>query len=157
LRAVEDIRALNRVERLGIFGFSAGGHLSAITLTDAEANLDFGILAYPVISMEDGAAHSGSKGNLLGSSPGDALENAMSAHTRVTFETPPVFLFHTANDDAVPVQNSLLFATAMAEHGLPFGLLILPEGAHGVGLALDHPTASWTHALERWLRTVAAV
>jgi len=157
LRAIEEIRALNRVDHLGIFGFSAGGHLSAITLTDAEANLDFGVLAYPVISMEDGAAHSGSKHNLLGPSPDDALENAMSAHTRVTFETPPVFLFHTANDDAVPVQNSLLFATAMAEHGLSFELLVLPEGAHGVGLALDHPTASWTGELERWLRTVAAV
>jgi len=157
LRAIEDIRALNRVEKLGIFGFSAGGHLSAITLTDAEASLDFGILAYPVISMEEGATHSGSKFNLLGPSPSDALENAMSAHTRVTFETPLVFLFHTANDDAVPVQNSLLFASAMAEYGLPFELLILPEGAHGVGLALEHPTASWTHELEYWLLNIAAV
>jgi len=155
LHAVEEIRALNRVRKLGIWGFSAGGHLSAVTLTDPQANLDFGILCYAVISMEDGAAHSGSKFNLLGPSPDKQLENAMSAHTRVTFETPPTFLFHTANDSAVPVQNSLLFATAMAAHGLSFELLVLPEGEHGVGLALEHPTASWTGELERWLARIA--
>ena len=151
LGAIGQIRALNRVEKLGIFGFSAGGHLSAVTATNPEANLDFAVLAYAVISMEEGATHGGSRGNLLGEHPDENLVRELSAHLRVGFETPPTFLFHTANDGAVPVQNSLLFASALAEHGVPFELLILPDGPHGIGLPLDNPQLNWSGELERWL------
>lgn len=151
LEAIGQIRALNRVERLGIWGFSAGGHLSAVTATNPEANLDFAILAYPVISMEQGSTHGGSRRNLLGEHPDPQLERELSAHLRVGFHTPPTFLFHTANDAAVPVCNSLMFASALAEHGVAFELLVLPDGPHGIGLPLDNPKLNWAGELERWL------
>ena len=80
------------------------------------------------------------------------LQQQMSPHRAVGPRTPPVFLFHTANDPAVPVQNALLFAGAMARQARPFQLLVLPDGRHGVSLALDDPKLSWTGELERWLR-----
>ncbi|KAK7755872.1 hypothetical protein SLS62_002159 [Diatrype stigma] len=80
------------------------------------------------------------------------LQRRMSPHRAVGPRTPPVFIFHTANDPAVPVQNALLFAGAMARHARPFQLLVLPDGPHGVSLALDDPKLSWTNELDRWLR-----
>jgi acetyl esterase/lipase len=127
--------------------------LSAITATNAEAHLDFAILAYPVISMEPGTTHLGSLHNLLGHDAGVDLRKSMSAETRVTQHTPPIFLFHTGNDGAVPVQNALLFASALANHGCAFEILVLPDGPHGIGLALDDPKLTWTGELERWLAT----
>ena len=153
LEAIGQIRALNRVDTLGIFGFSAGGHLSAVTATTTEAGLDFAVLAYAVISMEERATHGGSKLNLLGNAPDAHLVFEMSAHNRVRFDSPPTFLFHTANDDAVPVQNSLLFASALAQHGVPFKLLVLPDGPHGIGLPLGDPKLDWSSELARWLKT----
>lgn len=152
LDAIKQIRAQNRVGKLGIWGFSAGGHLSAVTVTTPEAKLDFGILAYPVIAMEPGVAHMGSRHNLIGDNPDPALQKSMSAQYRVSLETPPVFLVHTANDPVVPVQNSLLFAMEMANHKRPFELLILPDGPHGIGLALNDAKLTWTGELERWLK-----
>lgn len=153
--AVRRIRAEGRVARLGIWGWSAGGHLSAVTATDPAVDLDFAVLAYPVISMEPATTHAGSLHNLLGpeGAADDTLRGSMCAETRVTGRTPPVFLFHTANDGSVPVQNSLLFATAMAAHGRVFQLLVLPDGPHGIGLALDDPKLTWTGQLERWIKT----
>jgi acetyl esterase/lipase len=153
LEAVRQIRAEGRVVKLGIWGWSAGGHLSAITATDATAGLDFAILAYPVISMVPGTTHLGSLHNLLGHDAAEDLCSSMCAERRVTKHTPPAFLFHTGNDDAVPVQNSLLFASAMAAHGCPFEILVLPDGPHGVGMALDDPKLTWTGELDRWMRT----
>ena len=80
------------------------------------------------------------------------LQRRMSPHRAVGPRTPPVFIFHTANDPAVPVQNALLFAGAMARHARPFQLLVLPDGPHGISLAIDDPKLSWTCELERWLR-----
>lgn len=153
LDAVRQIRGQDRVVKLGIWGWSAGGHLSAVTVTDAEAHLDFGILAYPVISMEPGTTHMGSLNNLLGPDAGADLRSSMCAETRVSRHTPPIFLFHTSNDDAVPVQNALLFASAMARHGCAFEIMVLPDGPHGIGLALDDPKLTWTGELDRWIRT----
>ncbi|PSN71051.1 endo-1,4-beta-xylanase B [Corynespora cassiicola Philippines] len=152
LEAVKQIRALNKVSKLGIWGFSAGGHLSAVTVTNSEADLDFAILSYPVITMDPTYTHAGSRTNLIGNNPSPELQYNMSAENRVTNSTPPVFLFHTANDPAVPVQNTLLFANAMASHGRPFQTLILPDGRHGLGLALSDPVRSWTTELDRWLK-----
>ncbi|RYP16155.1 hypothetical protein DL765_005292 [Monosporascus sp. GIB2] len=160
--AVRQVRACNRVTRLGIWGFSAGAHLAAMTLTRADdvgALLDFAVLAYPVVSMSsednDGdivVAHLGSRRNLLGDGASPELQHQMSPHYAVGSRTPPVFIFHTANDPAVPVQNALLFAGAMARHARPFQLLVLPDGSHGLSLALDDPKLSWTGELERWLK-----
>ncbi|KAF1952178.1 endo-1,4-beta-xylanase B [Byssothecium circinans] len=152
LEAIKQIRAQNVVKKLGIWGFSAGGHLSATTVTNPEAGLDFGILAYPVITMDPKFTHNGSRTNLIGSSPSPELQYQLSAENRVTNSTPPVFLFHTANDNVVPIQNTLLFANAMATHGRPFDTLILPDGKHGLGLALADPVRSWTTELDRWLK-----
>lgn len=153
LDAVRQIRHGGRVQKLGIWGWSAGGHLSAITATNAEAHLDFAILAYPVISMDPEVTHLGSLHNLLGHDAEPELRESMSAETRVTKHTPPVFLFHTGNDGAVPVQNALLFVSALAKHGCAFEILVLPDGPHGIGLALDDPKLTWTGELDRWLRT----
>ncbi len=157
MEAIRQIRATNRVGKLGIWGFSAGGHLAATTLTNpathlAPTKLDFGILAYPVISMEIGTTHGGSRHNLLGNLPDPALEKALSAQNRVSLDTPPTFLFHTANDGAVPVRNALLFADALAAHKIPFELHIYENGHHGVGLATGNPILStWRARLEDWL------
>lgn len=157
LQALRSIRVQNRVVKLGIWGFSAGGHLAATTAThsathEAAAKLDFAILAYPVISMQPGATHGGSRANLIGEKPDAALETALSAQNGVSAQTPPTFLFHTANDGAVPVQNALLFANALAAHGVPFELHVYEQGAHGVGLAPDDAILStWSARLEDWL------
>lgn len=152
LEAVKKIRAENRVAKLGIWGWSAGGHLSAITATTPEAVLDFAILSYPVISMEYPVTHSGSRNNLLGDDASPELVHDMSAQNRVSKATPPTFVFHTANDGAVPVENSLLFAMAMARNQRPFKLFVLPDGPHGIGMAFDDPKLTWTAELDRWLK-----
>lgn len=151
LEAVRQIRESNKVDKLGIWGFSAGGHLAAVTATDHDADLDFAILAYPVISMVPGITHPGSRHNLIGDNATADIEHSMSAETRVDEKTPPTFLFHTANDGTVPVQNTLGFTGALAKYKVPFEVLILPDGPHGIGLALDNERLTWTGELERWL------
>ncbi|KAJ4360751.1 uncharacterized protein N0V89_001318 [Didymosphaeria variabile] len=152
LEAVKQIRAKDIVSKLGIWGFSAGGHLAATTVTNTSADLDFGILAYPVITLDPKYTHNGSRTNLVGSNPSPELQHLLSAENRVTNSTPPVFLFHTANDGSVPIQNTYLFANAMASHKRPTQLLVLPDGGHGLGLALSDPVRTWTGELERFLR-----
>ncbi|KAK1993952.1 endo-1,4-beta-xylanase B [Colletotrichum falcatum] len=152
LDALSYIRGQNRTTKLGIWGFSAGGHLAAVTLTDPDTRLDFGILAYPVITLEGNYTHVGSRNNLIGADASPALEHELSAQNRVSATTPPTFLFQTADDDTVPVQNSLLFANAMVAHSRPVQALILPDGPHGLGLALDDPKRNWTPELERFLK-----
>ena len=152
LEAVQQIRANNTVSKLGIWGFSAGGHLAATTVTNSSAKLDFGILAYPVITMDPKYTHKGSRTNLIGANASSELQFEMSAENRVSNSTPPVFLFHTADDKSVPIQNSLMFANAMASHARPFQALILPDGSHGLGLALSDPVRSWTNELERFMK-----
>ncbi|KAJ4304725.1 hypothetical protein N0V90_000252 [Kalmusia sp. IMI 367209] len=152
LQAVQQIRALNSVMKLGIWGFSAGGHLAATTVTNSSADLDFAILAYPVITLDPKYTHKGSRTNLIGSDPSPELQWKLSAENRVSNSTPPVFLFHTANDGSVPIQNSLLFANAMASHGRLFQTLILPNGGHGLGLALSDPVRTWTGEVERFMK-----
>ncbi|KAK8050922.1 endo-1-4-beta-xylanase B [Apiospora rasikravindrae] len=179
VEAVEHIRASGRVSTLGVWGFSAGGHLAAITATttttttgskttngtkagatEEEAGsekeslssiVDFAILTYPVITMHPDAMHEGSLRNLIGLDAAEDVRLGMCAETRVGAHTPPVFLFHTSNDPIVPVQNTLLFAGAMARHRRPFRLVILPDGPHGIGLAINDEERSWTGELERWI------
>ncbi|GKT41616.1 endo-1,4-beta-xylanase B [Colletotrichum spaethianum] len=152
LNALDYIRKQNRTTKLGIWGFSAGGHLSAVTLTNPAARLDFGILAYPVITLEGNYTHIGSRNNLIGPNATAEMQHKLSAQNLVSATTPPTFLFHTFNDGTVPVQNTLLFVEAMAAYKRPTQVLILPDGSHGLGLALNDPKRSWTPELARFLQ-----
>ncbi len=145
-------------DKVGILGFSAGGHLTASAAVhgakaaDPLCRPDLAVLVYPVISMQLGVTHLGSRENLLGKNPSPELVELMSCEKQVTTATPPCFLFHTADDEAVPVQNSLAMAAALAENRVPFELLVLQTGHHGVGLATGDPVLSqWTGVCAKWL------
>jgi acetyl esterase/lipase len=134
-------------KRIGIIGSSAGGHLAATLLTHFDAGdtnapdvvdrqssrPDLGILCYAVITMGE-FTHQGSKNNLLGTNPPPALVDELSNERRVTKETPPCFIWHTFEDKAVPLENSLQFAAALRQAGVPFDLHIYQKGGHGMGL-----------------------
>jgi len=155
--------------RIGVMGFSAGGHLASTAATLFEpgrdhdtdpverqsSRPDLAILAYPVISLDDEFTHVGSRENLLGDRADDpALRDRLSTHRRVTSGTPPTFLFHTDEDSAVPVENSLAFYAALRRAGVPAELHVYAFGPHGVGLGSGDPTLStWKERLFDWLRS----
>jgi len=168
VRARADEWKLN-AKRIGIMGSSAGGHLASTLLTHFDAGKpdasdpidrvssrpDLGILCYPVVTMGD-LAHSGSKRRLLGENPSPELVRELSNELQVTKETPPCFLFHTFEDKAVPLENSMNFAAALRKAGVPFELHTYEHGVHGVGLGTKiygeggrHP---WTVECARWLK-----
>ncbi|MCB1123083.1 MAG: alpha/beta hydrolase [Verrucomicrobiae bacterium] len=139
--------------KVGIMGSSAGGHLTAHTVTayvDYAKDLrpDFGILCYPVIEMDGAFTHAGSRRNLLGDDPTRELRRSVSPELRVNADTPPCFIWHTADDPVVPVENSMLFAMALQRHGIPFELHVYPHGRHGLGLKSNF---GWEDSLVRWL------
>jgi acetyl esterase/lipase len=153
--------------RIGIMGFSAGGHLamSASTMFDAgnprasdsidraASRPDFAVLGYPVITMTEAWTHQGSKQNLLGDNPDAGLARRLSGERAVTKETPPTFIFHTNEDPAVPAENSLHYMLALRQAGVPVELHVFEKGPHGVGLANDSPSLSpWSALLATWLR-----
>ncbi|BCS18268.1 alpha/beta hydrolase [Aspergillus puulaauensis] len=140
-----------KVDKLGIWGYSAGGHLAAVTVTNPDAGLDFGILAYPVISMDLAITHNGSRTNLLGENPPRKLVEKMSAENRVTETTPPIFVYHSADDATVPVENTLRFVGALTAKQRPFQVLVIPDGEHGIGLAMDDPQRNWAPELDRFM------
>jgi acetyl esterase/lipase len=154
-------------DRIGIWGFSAGGHLASTAATHFDAGdpnaadpveragcrPDFLILAYPVISFTTPYVHKGSLRNLLGENPEAALLESLSNEKQVTPQTPPAFLFHTTEDKGVPPENSILFYLALRRAGVPAELHIYERGRHGVGLAPNDPVlSSWPARLADWLR-----
>ncbi|MBA3482721.1 MAG: alpha/beta hydrolase, partial [Pirellulales bacterium] len=156
--------------RVGILGFSAGGHLasSAATMFDAgdakaadqiarqSSRPDFAVLVYPVISMTPGITHDRSRKNLLGENPSEELTRQWSTDARVGDQTPPTFLVHASDDKGVRVKNSLLFYEALIAHGVPAELHLYEAGGHGFGLFLGkRPADAWPNALESWLRARA--
>ena len=148
-----------RPDRIGVWGFSAGGHLASTAATHFESKdgvssrPDFAILAYPVITMKDPYAHKGSRRNLLGDNPDPALVALMSNEAQVTAQTPPSFIFFTSDDSAVPVENGVMFYQALHQAGVPAEMHIFATGRHGVGLAPNDPDLSWwPRLLEEWLR-----
>ena len=154
-------------DRIGMMGFSAGGHLTATAGTHFDSGKadasdpidrvscrpDFLILAYPVISFDPAIAHGGSVRNLLGENPDPKLIEDLSNDLRVTPETPPTFLFHTNADTGVVAENSVRFYLALRRNKVPAELHIFENGPHGVGLALGDPALSeWPVLLTNWLR-----
>jgi acetyl esterase/lipase len=153
--------------RVGVWGFSAGGHLASTAATHFDAGQpeagdpidrescrpDFAILAYPVITMDGRSTHAGSRRNLLGPNPEPALAEQMSNDLQVTEQTPPTFLFHTDEDKGVPVMNSILFFQALKKHNIPAELHVYERGKHGVGLATNDPVlGTWPDRLEAWMK-----
>jgi len=173
-RAVRTVRARAGVwkldpKRIGIMGSSAGGHLASTLVTHFDAGKpdaadpierassrpDAGILCYPVITMGK-FTHQGSKRNLLGDDPAPELVRELSNELQVTKDTPPCFIWHTYEDAGVPVENSLQFADALRQAGVPFDLHIYQRGPHGLGLGprdwnpeKRHP---WTRDCAFWLQ-----
>jgi acetyl esterase/lipase len=154
-------------DHVGMWGFSAGGHLTATAGThfdtgnaDASDGIekkgsrpDFLILAYPVITLADPSAHSGSRKFLLGDTPDPVLVQSLSAETQVTSQTPPTFLFSTTEDKTVPIANSVIFYEALVKAGVPAEMHIFQHGAHGAGLAATNPQLSvWPDLLIKWMR-----
>jgi len=152
--------------RIGILGFSAGGHLASSAATHfddgdpvsgdpverASSRPDFAVLCYPVITLSTVATHSGSRRHLLGEEPDPALVWKMSSELQVTPRTPPTFLFHTDDDPVVPVMNSVLFFEALKKAGVPAEMHLFAHGRHGVGLAPENPVLSqWPGLCAQWM------
>jgi len=152
-------------QRVAIMGFSAGGHLAATVATQPglyvapeddladryAARPDRVILGYPVISLVE-EYHAGSAANLLGENASEEARRALSNEFHVTQDSPPAFLFHTADDPSVPVSNSIRYAQACLARGVPVELHVYRSGRHGVGLAADIPALrSWPGLLLDWL------
>jgi acetyl esterase/lipase len=152
--------------RIGIMGFSAGGHLASSVATHfdrmADPNEtdttsvrpDFAILIYPVISFSDELTHMGSRNNLIGTDPGEADILYWSNEKQVGPDSPPAFLVHAGDDEAVPVGNSLAYYQACLEKGVPAEMHIYPAGGHGFGLYNTTTPDSWMDRLKNWLRTL---
>lgn len=155
-------------DRIGIWGFSAGGHLASTVGThfdggnpgapdpiDRESSRpDFMVLAYPVISFTTPYVHKGSMDSLLGDHPDPKLVRYLSTELQVTPQTPPTFLFCTDSDPTVPAENSVLFYLALRKNHVPAEMHIFAQGPHGVGLAQKDPALSiWPTLLAHWFRT----
>lgn len=161
-------------KKIGILGFSAGGHLASTAAThfdagksDAEDPIDrqscrpdFAVLVYPVIALSTPFGHSGSLKNLLGENPSKELIDTLSNEKQVTKETPPTFLAHTWADTGVPPENSLLFAAALRQAGVPCELHLFEKGVHGLGLGTgwkgriepDPSFQAWPKLCESWMK-----
>jgi acetyl esterase/lipase len=155
--------------KVGIMGFSAGGHLASTLSTqynhqidrpmDAidqlSARPDFSILVYPVITFVNPAIHSGSMKALLGENQTDELKKRFSAELNVTGETPPTFLVHAGDDIGVPAENSLLYYTALREKSVPVSLHVYPKGGHGFAFGMGKgPVENWRGVLLDWMKNL---
>ena len=153
-------------KRIGVWGFSAGGHLASTAGTHFDDGMadaadpidrvgcrpDILVLAYPVISMEPGVTHGGSRTNLIGKEPDAKMVEFYCNDKRVTAKTPPTFLFHTSADTAVLPENSIRFYQALLKNKVPAEMHIFEKGQHGVGLAPKDPVLSkWPDFLAAWL------
>jgi acetyl esterase/lipase len=154
-------------DRIGVIGFSAGGHLAATVSTQFDSGddqaqdlvdrvgsrPDFAILCYPVISLTEPWTHQGSKTNLLGDHPSADLAKSLSAEQSVTARTPPTFLFLTNADTVVPAENSVAYYLALRKAGVSAEMHIFENGPHGVGLATnDAALSEWPKLLMNWMR-----
>lgn len=146
--------------RIGIMGFSAGGHLASTASTHFEKAMidnkentslrpDFSLLVYPVISMTDSLGHSGSRNNLLGKMPSAEQIKLYSNEQQVTAQTPPAFLIHSADDKVVDVDNSIAYFEALRHNKIPAEMHIYPKGNHG--FVLNIPIDDWMSLCIKWM------
>ncbi len=153
--------------RIGVMGFSAGGHLASCADTlfnhqfykpvdnidKVSCRPDFAVLLYPVITMNNKYTHHGSRINLIGKNPSPLLVRLMSTDKQVNSQTPPTFLCLAANDKAVPPENSILFFLALKNHHIPAEMHIYEVGGHGFGMRnLHNNTATWPARCADWMR-----
>lgn len=149
-------------DKIGIIGFSAGGHLAASASTlfinevipnNEKTSLrpDFSILGYPVISMKEEITHTGSRNNLIGENPTEEMIKHFSNELNVTSETPPTFIFHATDDKTVAVENSLRYYDSCMRKGVPVNLHIFEKGGHGFAMKKKYLDEQWLFLLEKWL------
>lgn len=153
-------------QKIGIMGFSAGGHLASTLSTHHDGGdpskddpvdrvscrPDFSILVYPVISFTEEFAHSGSRKALIGENPGKKLVNYFSNELQVNEDTPPAILIHSDDDKGVPVENSIAYYKALRAHNIPSELHIYPYGGHGFSLAIGRGHLStWPDRVIEWI------
>ena len=150
-------------EKIGVLGYSAGGHLASTAGTHFQeseiqgdkvaSRPDFMILVYPVISMDETITHGGSRMNLLGRDPAEDLIESYSNELQVTKSTPPTFIVHSADDQVVPIENSLRMKRALQESSVPVELKVYETGGHGFGLVSQSiPASEWPLRCQEWLR-----
>ena len=149
--------------KIGIMGFSAGGHLASTAATHFDMQIiennsnislrpDFQILIYPVISMQDGLTHPGSRENLLGKSPTQELVNFYSNELQVNKNTPPAYITHAADDGLVDVDNSISYFENLRKSGVSVEMYIYPKGNHG--FVLRQPFEKWITPIVTWLEFI---
>jgi acetyl esterase/lipase len=149
-------------DKVGIMGFSAGGHLAATASTHFDKPVidnpgstslrpDFSMLIYPVISFSNSLTHAGSRENLIGKSPRPGQAVDYSNELQVTGKTPPAFLVHSADDDLVPVGNSIKYYEALQSHGIFSEMLLYPRGGHGYGMHNTSTNDNWMDRLKEWM------
>ncbi len=153
-------------DKVGVLGFSAGGHLASMLTTmhvAAEPNAKsapgrfssrpaFSILVYPVISLSESFRHKGSANNLLGADAPKEKQDSLSTQNRVTEQTPPTMLIHASDDKGVPVENSLVFYKALLQHNIPATMHIYDHGGHGFGMAPKDPVLNtWPALVVNWI------
>jgi acetyl esterase/lipase len=155
--------------KVGVIGFSAGGHLASTLSThfaekvydvkdNTSARPDFSLLIYPVISFDTTITHMGSRNNLIGLKPGEEQVKRFSNELQITAETPPAFLVHSSDDNAVPVMNSIGYYKGLQKNKIPVELHIFQKGGHGYGLSPNGGTeSSWPGLCIKWLKAMGLI
>lgn len=156
-------------DKIGIMGFSAGGHLASTagthydsgnanspdSIEQQSSRPDFMVLVYPVISMSKSIMHSGSRNRLIGEKPDSTMAKVYSNELQVNANTPTTFLIHATDDKAVPVENSLLFYQALKDNNVPAELHVFPKGGHGFGMGIGYGAVeAWMGLCVEWLRAL---
>ena len=150
-------------KKVGVMGFSAGGHLAASLSVKYKDQLienpkrisfrpDFSVLVYPVISFTDSLTHKGSRDNLIGSKPYESLIKRYSNELLVNKKTPPAFLVHAKDDEAVPVGNSIAYYNALQKYHIASTIRFYDKGGHGFGMFNKKETGDWMVDLEKWMK-----
>jgi acetyl esterase/lipase len=152
--------------KIGVIGFSAGGHLASTLSTHfaeevyevkdtVSARPDFSLLIYPVISFDSTFTHAGSRRNLIGAKPSEDVVRHFSNELMITSKTPPAFLVHSADDKVVPVKNSIVYFEGLVSNNIPSELHVFQKGGHGYGLAINTGTqAAWPELCLHWLKEI---
>jgi acetyl esterase/lipase len=156
-------------DRIGVIGFSAGGHLASTLSThyaekvydikdNTSARPDFSLLIYPVVSFDTAITHMGSRINLIGLKPDEKQVRRFSNELQITADTPPAFLVHSADDKAVPVMNSIGYFRGLQKNNIPTELHIFQKGGHGYGLSPKGGTeSSWPDLCIKWLKAMGLI